>query len=125
MSHSIDSTRTKDTHAKSLFLNCKLGTIHHQTTKNTFYMSHTDLSMPPEKLLESNTTNQTFDVTPKINSSLDPTLQTLYTFLDSPKREFTYGPFTFLSLHEIKKRYNHFVKNNQYDICDLAILWYG
>lgn len=119
------STSTEHTRAKSLFLNCKLSTINSNTTNNPFFMSHTDLSITPEKLLASSSANQTFDITPKINSSLDPTLQTLYTFLDSPKREFTYGPFTFLSLHEIKKRYNHFVKNNQHDICDLAVSYYG
>ena len=119
------NTITKHTYAKTIFLNCKLSTINSNTTNNPFFMSHTDLSITPEKLLASSTANQTFDITPKINSSLDPTLQTLYTFLDSPKREFTYGPFTFLSLCEIKKRNNNFIENNQHNICDLAVSYYG
>ena len=118
------SEHNDNSYAKTIFLKCKLSKINTKTTDSPFFIPESDESIVPEKMLNIPRT-QTFDITPKINSSIDPVLKTIYEFIDSPNREFNYGIFTFFSLSEVKKRNTYFIENKQYDICDLAVSYYG
>lgn len=104
----------------------KISTLNSNFLEDPFFVSIIDkyynIDNKIEKCIEQINKNKNII---ELNKKLKLPLKILYIYclLDSQDREIIYLNFIFMSFNELIKRYNIYISNNQYKLCDLAIMY--
>lgn len=114
--------------ALNILNNSTFSILEHRSSTEPFYNMYEDDTFIIEnnidkciKMINSNT--KILEYNKNLNLPLE--LIYIYSLLDCLDREFTFKNFTFMTFNEIINRYELYISNNQYKICDIAITYIG